>query len=156
RADMSELRAYRSRSVRAAASSLVPARIGGKGEKRLHERTFDPFPVPVKGAPSVAVAGCETFQGSTGSVEVPVNGGASTVGVLMGDGDVVPDPFHSPPFQVERPEPTGSDPQGVERAEQVGSEAGFDRFAALDSSAGEACRLEDEHVPAALGEQVGG
>jgi hypothetical protein len=57
--------------------------------------------------------------------------------------------------QAEAPQDRGGDPERVEGAEHVAAEPGQGQLGCPDAPAGLLGRLEDLHLPAGIGEQVG-
>ena len=126
-------------------------------EQRRQERRTDARPVLVDPLPRRTVAGCAELEvGRRWSAEVPAEDGRRAVGQRVGQDVGGVGPGQPVGLEVQRRDDRRRRGQRVERAEEVVAEAGRGDLAGPHGAARLGVRLEHDHVPALVGEDVGG
>ncbi len=127
-----------------------------RGQQCADDLVTDLLPGAAHLQPRLAVTRCQLVQACGGLVTVPVQHRPAAVGERRPDHRGGVHPFEPVPLELQPLDRRGTCREGVERAERVMDVPVAHRRVAAHGTPDVGLRLEDDHVPAGVNQQVGG
>ena len=127
-----------------------------RAEQRVDERAADPVEARVQVPPRVPVTRRERVEARGGDVDVARQDACGTTDQRVGEDGRRIRPPQPVGLEAEPPHRRRHDRERIERAKQIVSEAGRGDLGGADRAARLAVGLEHQHVPAGIGEDIGG